>query len=96
MLASIASAAGLPGGRLRSVQRLRQPRRQPQVSGFVYQRMLQQQAAGRPDAPGGLPEVPHQLFEHGVFGGHEPTVHSTSRWVPDRPAIAGDRGYATF
>ena len=81
--AGVAQAAGLPGGRLRRLQRLRQPRRQPQVPRFVHHLVLQQQAAGRPDAPGGLPELPHQLFEYGVFIGHGLTVHAACRSLPD-------------
>ena len=69
MLLGVALAAGRPGGRLRRIQRFRQTRRQLEVSGFIHHRVLQQQAAARPDAPRGLPEGPHQLFEHGFFVG---------------------------
>ncbi|CAA9386973.1 MAG: hypothetical protein AVDCRST_MAG01-01-294 [uncultured Rubrobacteraceae bacterium] len=88
LLADASLSTGLPGGRLCCVQRLRKTRRQPQVSGVVRHRVLQQEVAGRPDAFGGLAEVPHQLFEHGVFVEHKLTVHS-------RQAV-GDRGYANF
>jgi hypothetical protein len=96
VLADASLTAGFPGGRFRRVQRLRESRQQPQVSGIVVRRVPHQEAARRPDAPGGLPEVVHQFFENGAFLWHGPTVHSASRWVPDRPAIAGDRGYANF
>ena len=62
MLLSVALAAGLPGGRLCRVQRPRQARRQPQKPGFVHHLVLQQQAPARPDAPGRLPELDHQLL----------------------------------
>jgi hypothetical protein len=93
VLADVPLAAGFPGGRFRCVQRLRKPRRQPQVSGVVVRRVLQQEAAGRLDAPEGLPEVAHQLFEHGVFVCHGPTVHSAGRSVPDSQTSVRDRGY---
>ncbi len=85
MLASVAASAGLPGGRLRRVQRLRKTRRQPQVCRGVRQRVLQQEAAGRPDALRGLLEVSHQFYENGAFFWHGPTVHSADRPVRDRP-----------
>ena len=75
MLADASLSAGFSGGRLRRVQRLRKPRQQPQVPRIVVRCVLHQEAAGRPDAPGGLPEVVHQFFENGAFFSHGPTVH---------------------
>jgi hypothetical protein len=33
------------------------------------------EAPGRLDASGGFPEMFDRLLEHGIFVGHEPTVH---------------------
>ncbi len=85
-LADASLSAGFPGGRLRRVQRLREPRQQPQVCGIVVLRgVLRQEAAGRPEAPGGLPKVTHQFSENGAFFLHGPTVHPAYRRVRDRP-----------
>ena len=85
MLVDASLTAGFPGGRFRRVQRLRQPRQQPQVPGIVVRRVLHQEAAGCPDAPGGLPEATHQFFENGAFLWHGATVHPADRSVRDRP-----------
>ncbi len=87
MLADASLSAGFPGGRFRRVQRLREPRQQPQVRrGIVLRGVLRQEAAGRPDAPGGLPKVTHQFFENGAFFFlHGPTVHPAHRPGRDRP-----------
>jgi len=45
--------------------------------------VLSHEASGRPDAPGGLPEVPQRPFERGVaFVCHGPTVHRPGSSVP--------------
>ena len=86
MLADASLSAGFPGGRLRRVQRLRKTRQQPQVCGIIVLRGVpRQEAAGRPDAPGGLSKVTHQFFENGAFFLHGPTVHPAHRPVRDRP-----------
>ena len=86
MLVDASLSAGFPGGRFRRVQSLRQPRQQPQVCGIVVLRgVLRQEAAGYPDAPGGLPKVVHQFFENDAFFLHRPTVHPAYRPVRDRP-----------
>jgi hypothetical protein len=46
---------GLPEGRFRHVQGLRQARHQRQVSGGVFQRVLSHEVSGRPDAPEASP-----------------------------------------
>ena len=86
MLADASLTAGFPGCHLRRVQRLREPRQQPQVCGIVLRGVLRQEAAGRPDAPGGLPKVTHQFVENDVFFFlHGPTVHPAHRPVRERP-----------
>ena len=86
MLADASLSAGFPGGRFRCVQRLRKTRQQPQVCGIIVLRgVLRQEAAGRPDAPGGLSKVTHQFFENGAFFLHGPTVHPAYGPVRDRP-----------
>jgi hypothetical protein len=69
-------------------ERRREAREKVAVVLAIGHALRTHEALSRPDAPSGLLEVIHRLFEDGVFVGHDRSIRAGILRSPDRFAFA--------